>query len=287
MRSVLICDRDQLRCKAWARVCAKVAPDCQIFTIYEITPSEQPDEPVRGRTKVYNRSADTFGLATLPTTCTLALRHYRDQNIVISPAPRVEIWYGGNGQEMHHGKAWNIVASLPSANTVKNLADDEVAELITWAIAEPLEPWIVPGLLRPPIAGDEIHGLHILCQGYLAAWANEELPPHLSSGEFNRALEESGWPAFHRDHPLHPALTSLRAQSTKVELRDRVSSPSWWSIFDRPQTISVRVREEWGKTSVVAIEPVEQLLDYMGEDAPIPPEVVAKAYLALADRLRA
>jgi hypothetical protein len=291
MRNVVICDRETLRCKAWARMCARVAPECEIFAIYEAKPTHQPDSRERRRARLYFRTTDSFSSTPAPEAYVVALRHYRDENIVISPEPRVEIWYGGNGQEMYHQKAWNLVTAIASADAVNELPEAEVEELIRWATAAPLSPRDVPRLLRLPLADDEIHCLYILCQGYLAAWVSPDPPSHRgtacrSDGTLERAVRESGWPAFHRDHSLHPGLASLRIPSSKEELRKKVSDPSWWRIFARPRTLPARVQEEWGKMPA-GFAPVAQLLKHMRGKSPISPDVVAEAYLALAARLRA
>lgn len=127
--------------------------------------------------------------------------------------------------------------------------------------------------------------LAILCQGYLAVHAKyKEQDKDWKDQDISIALEQMGWNSV--DKSLIPRRLG------KKEKIEKVRNPGWWwtvfetDIEDRTSLLAA-IQKEWDTSSDKEIsKELEDLIKLIVADNEVkPPEMVAKAYLALVEKL--
>ena len=119
--------------------------------------------------------------------------------------------------------------------------------------------------------------LAILAQGFLAVHAelrDDRWGPH----EIAEALRAMDWPEF--------AGRAGVTRSWRTETREAVRDPAWWAAtFGDVSNLADRVLAEWGQDRGDRAA-VEQLARTISKGGRIDETMVAKAFLALRQRLR-
>lgn len=123
--------------------------------------------------------------------------------------------------------------------------------------------------------------LAILCQGYLAVHAEYK---EQDKDWISIALEQMGWNSV--DKSMIPASLG------KKESTEKVRNPSWWwTVFERDfedrKTLLAAVKKEWDESSDKEIsKELEDLVKLIAAKREVkPPKMVARAYLALVEKL--
>jgi len=125
---------------------------------------------------------------------------------------------------------------------------------------------------------ESLNSLFILSQGYIAACQRSTS----SNNTLTDFLDRMGW--TNEFLAAHSSL-DLSQQSDK---RDRVCQPNWWlDIFNDRSTLKELVEQEWIDGSNDCLpKALEDLLDSLTRGVQIDdPDLVGRAYLAIADRL--
>ena len=127
--------------------------------------------------------------------------------------------------------------------------------------------------------------LAILCQGYLAVHAeHKEQDKDWKDQDISIALEQMSWNTV--DKSLIP---SNLGEKEKIK---KVRDPSWWwTVFERDfedrKSLLAAVKKEWDESSDKEIsKELEDLVKSIVAKREVkPPKMVAKAYLALVEKL--
>lgn len=127
--------------------------------------------------------------------------------------------------------------------------------------------------------------LAILCQGYLAVHAEyKEQDNDWKDQDISIALEQMGWNSV--DKSLIPRRLG------KKEKIEKVRNPGWWwTLFDRDfeekKGLLTTVKKEWDESSDKEIsKELENLVKLIVATREVkPPKMVARAYLALVEKL--
>jgi len=128
--------------------------------------------------------------------------------------------------------------------------------------------------------------LAILCQGYLAVHAEykEQQDKDWKDQDISIALEQMSWNSV--DKSLIPSNLGEKEKIKKVR-----NQSWWWTVFegdfeDRKDLLAA-VKKEWDESSDKEIsKELEDLVKLIVEDNEVkPPKMVAKAYLALVEKL--
>lgn len=127
----------------------------------------------------------------------------------------------------------------------------------------------------------------VLCQGYLAVHAEyKEQDKDWKDQDISIALEQMGWGSV--DKSLIPSSFG------KKESIEKIRNPGWWwAAFEEDfknkdkKSLPVAIQEEWDTSSDQKIsKELEDLIKLIVADNEVkPPEMVAKAYLALVEKL--
>ena len=222
--------------------------------------------------------------AALPPECLVRLWHlgdYEDSHPVWqSIGAKLTVFYGGNGGHDERCPPNGEIIWRPIANREEALTPSEAAQLLAFANDVTKKPsW-----LQEPQGIPTLASLAILCQGYLAVFA--------ASGQFHgatvsRALSLMGW-----DSSKHAGL--VRANSAEVQ------NPQWWldlfgitsDVQESEEVLVGKWRElsnllalEWGQgaETFLALPFVESLRQARPLNEP---QIVAEAYVAIAERLK-
>ena len=125
----------------------------------------------------------------------------------------------------------------------------------------------------------------VLCQGYLAVHAEyKKQDKDWKNQDISIALEQMGWNTV--DKPLIPSSLG------KKESIEKIRNPGWWwTVFDKDfeerKDLLTTVKKEWDESSDKEIsKELEGLIKLIVEEKEVkPPKMVAKAYLALVEKL--
>lgn len=215
----------------------------------------------------------------------LCLIHCGDKKLLNLVEAKVIIWYSGEqGDDSRcpegQDKIWRAIGSAQQA-----LSIDESTELLDYAVEKANgKKTEKPACLGSP-ATFILATFAILCQGYLAVhaeykeqdkdWKNQDIAP---------ALEQMGWNTV--DKSLIP---SSLGEKEKVK---KVRDPGWWwTVFDIDiedrKSLLAAIQKEWGKSNDKEIpKDLEDLVKLIIAKREVkPPKMVAKAYLALVEKL--
>jgi hypothetical protein len=125
----------------------------------------------------------------------------------------------------------------------------------------------------------------VLCQGYLAVHAEyKEQDKDWKDQDISIALEQMGWGSV--DKSLIPSSFG------KKESIEKIRNPGWWwTVFDKDfeerKDFLATVKKEWDESSDKEIsKELEGLIKLIVEEKEVkPPKMVARAYLALVEKL--
>ena len=127
--------------------------------------------------------------------------------------------------------------------------------------------------------------LPILCQGYLAVHAEyKEQDKDWKDQDISIALEQMGWGSV--DKSLIPSTLG-----EKERIENVCDSSWWWTVFDRDfeerKDLLATVKKEWDESGDKEIsKDLEDLVKLIVAKKEVkPPKMVAKAYLALVEKL--
>ncbi len=127
--------------------------------------------------------------------------------------------------------------------------------------------------------------LPILCQGYLAVHAEyKKQDKDWKDQDISIALEQMGWNTV--DKSLIPSTLGKKEKIEKV-----CDSSWWWPVFDRDfeerKSLQAAVKKEWDESGRKKIsKELEDLIKLIVAKKEVkPPKMVAKAYLALVEKL--
>ena len=128
--------------------------------------------------------------------------------------------------------------------------------------------------------------LAILCQGYLAVYAEykEQQGKDWKDQDIAIALEQMSWNTV--DKSLIPSTLGEKEKIEKV-----CDSSWWWTVFDRDfeerKGLLAAIKKEWDESSDKEIsKELEDLVKLIVAKKEIkPPKMVARAYLALVEKL--
>lgn len=114
----------------------------------------------------------------------------------------------------------------------------------------------------------------ILCQGYVAVLAESVSIP-------SAALEHMGWGTLKTNNELCADIVPELATH-----RDEVQGTKWWStvLGEDKNTLTERLQDEWAKDRKLPTT-VSDLVNAIYDGDGLSAEIVAAAYLAIADRL--
>jgi hypothetical protein len=215
----------------------------------------------------------------------LILRHFRDRKVDPKIKTVLTVFYGGNGgsdRDRPEGDPEVIWRQVNAGSGT--LTKDEAIELLAYAraiqrkVAHPAKPAFLTHAFDPVL----LPALSILCQGYLAVYA-EKTGGKWGPEAIRGALTHMKLPAFFDKSSggMNPLLDSLPRK------RDLVSSPEWWSKV-MPKTkkeAEKRLAEELEIAALNERTPLGKLVAEIFGDNPITPSVVAEAYCAAATKL--
>lgn len=236
MYLVVVVDKQQERCRAWAGRIAELSNRITVYAYCRV------NELRRYERAVFGSSDSTI------SKFDLALRHYRDEDIEFPYSTELEIWYGGNGAELTAGKDWNVHLSVAKSRDVTALDSSAIRELLRWAQEPDRKACLVPSLLAPTITPELLQTLTILCQGYLACYAvsgfysREDVPTIVRA-----ALEQMG---------LFDTIDYIQhLESSLCTSFDRVQLPEWWlealsfrnEVPARKDDLVSIIRKEWNE----------------------------------------
>ncbi|MCK4303287.1 MAG: hypothetical protein KAY24_03530 [Candidatus Eisenbacteria sp.] len=168
-----------------------------------------------------------------------------------------------------------ILSGLSDGEIIKTLAaGGDVRDLRGFFFRDP-DPQILPALT-------------ILCQGYLAAHVDprtakldiaQDQPAHELC---DKALERMGWKTLIRNPEVE--LPGMLGRD-RLGLQKTLLDPTWWKIFGEDDPLKI-AQQEWGRQGNGPWQHVKALItQVVGGKGDIKPEVVARAYLALAGKL--
>ncbi len=219
------------------------------------------------------------------------------------------VLYSGGGIDVKEQTANHITVTQAGKEWDFDVTNGEQFCIIRCSINSASELKIVPALEKYTADGTKeeffnillgvedsleyLPALAILCQGYLAVHANPDTgEPDLTVNDQAyavcvRALEAMGWGAFVTGEGTGKELLSpnLKDPEARQKLQNQVCDASWWQVFDS-EDLMKQAGEEWGGNQSKGWAEVEELLKRIVEPQHIPPKCVAKAYCAIAERLR-
>lgn len=165
-----------------------------------------------------------------------------------------------------------------------DISSHEVKEIIEYCIEDIRE---IPSCCKQKKAEDYLAALTILCQGYLAVHAEHKEPnKDWKDQDIAIALEQMDWNSVNK--------SLIPPSFGKKESIEKVRNPGWWwAAFEDDfknkdkKSLPVAIQEEWDASSDKEIsKELEDLIKLIVADNEIkPPEMVAKAYLALVEKL--
>ena len=145
----------------------------------------------------------------------------------------------------------------------------------------------MPAILLPPQGASDLIALAILCQGYLSVHAEHKEPnKDWKDQDIAIALEQMDWNSV--DKSLIPPSFG------KKESIKKVRNPGWWwTAFEADfknkdkKSLPVAIQKEWDTSSDKEIsKELEDLIRLIVEENEVkPPKMVARAYLALVEKL--
>lgn len=172
---------------------------------------------------------------------------------------------------------------LRETSPMFDISSHEVKEIIEYCIGDRGE---IPSCCKQKKALDYLPALTILCQGYLAVHAEYKEQQDKDWKDQDIALEQIGWDSV--DKSLIP-----RGLGKKESIK-KVRNPGWWwAAFEDDfknkdkKGLPVAIQEEWNTSTDKEIsKDLEDLIKLIVADNEVkPPEMVAKAYLALVEKL--
>ena len=215
----------------------------------------------------------------------LCLIHCGDKKLLNLVEAKVIIWYSGEqGDDSRcpegQDKIWRAIGSAQQAVSI-----DESTELLDYAVEKANgKKTEKPACLGSP-ATFILATFAILCQGYLAVHAEyKELDKDWKDQDIAPALEQMSWNSV--DKSMIPSSLG------KKESTEKIRNPSWWwTVFERDfedrKSLLAAVKKEWDESSDKEIsKELEDLIKLIvAENEVKPPKMVAKAYLALVEKL--
>ena len=216
----------------------------------------------------------------------LCLIHCGDKELLNSVKAKVTIWYSGEegddssrcpeGQD----KIWRAMGSAQQAVSI-----GEATELLNYAVEKANGREIEkPACLERP-ATFILTTFAILCQGYLAVHAEyKEQDKDWKNQDITPALEQMGWNSV--DKSMIPRRLGKKEKIAKVR------NPGWWWIvfetdIEERKSLLATIEKEWDTSRDKEIsKELEDLVKLIVEENEVkPPKMVAKAYLALVEKL--
>jgi hypothetical protein len=224
-----------------------------------------------------------------------ALLHDNDKELLKGHEKRfmaVIRYTGGDPQNDTGNEIWirkPLTSNSPLTEQDAKTLHDFVSQ---WKAEQKMPP--LPDLLRPVVSLQVLPALSILCQGYLALHVN------LETGKFDDAVKEEercvctealktmGWLEVKdsSEERRRGILREMQANKDDPELARR---PEWWAeTFDGEDfPLEEEAKKEWG-SSWISDGQVAKALIYLiksDTDCEIPAALVAKTYLAIAERI--
>ena len=190
---------------------------------------------------------------------------------------------GGEGHFSKKNGHWEYWLNRKISDEDDIPSESEARQLLEWAIECKEED--MPAILLPPQGASGLIALSILCQGYLAVHANcKEPDKDWKDQDISIALEQMSWNTV--DKSLIP---SSLGEKEKIK---KVRDPGWWwivfetDIEDRKSLLAA-IQKEWDKSNDKEIsKDLEDLVKLIIAKKEVkPPKMVAKAYLALVEKL--
>jgi hypothetical protein len=233
----------------------------------------------------------------------IALRHIRDKQLVPDLAAYLTVYYGGNGgydddcPSDAQERIWRPVN--PGSGT---LTSDEANSLFSYVISKKIgkEDVVRPSFLIEPPVYDILPALAILCQGFLAVFAEQIVSPISEYSEtLKLAFKLMGWSEIMHNHD--PILLLIRSKIIKG--KENVTQVNWWlkvfNILDEELIISKekmakfkqKLEDEWEKTYAGKLpNQIEELFHLLSTEPRLNltednVELVAKVYCLITQNL--
>lgn len=190
---------------------------------------------------------------------------------------------GGEGHFSKKNGHWEYWLNRKISNEDDIPSETEARQLLEWAIECKEED--MPAILLPPQGASDLIALSILCQGYLAVHANcREPDKDWKDQNIAIALEQMGWNSVDK--------SMIPPRLGKKESIEKVRNPGWWwTVFDRGlkerKDLMAVAKKEWDESSDKEIsKELKDLIKLIVEENEVkPPKMVARAYLALVEKL--
>ena len=215
----------------------------------------------------------------------LCLIHCGDKKLLNLVKAKVIIWYSGEqgdnsrcpeGQD----KIWRAIGGAQQV-----LSIDEATELLDYAVEKANgKKTEKPACLGSP-STFILTTFAILCQGYLAVHAEyKEQDKDWKNQDITPALEQMGWNSVDK--------SMIPRRLGKKEKIDKVLNQGWWWIvfetdIEERKSLLATIEKEWDTSRDKEIsKELEDLVKLIVEENEVkPPKMVAKAYLALVEKL--